>query len=617
MTFRNGAGSGTGGGGPGRNQPGAGDAGADVTTPPTNAILGLVRLLRPYGKTVAGLSLLIAVSAGLGQVGPQFVRYVIDTVIPDGRPRLFLLTGAAMIAFFIVNEVMSFAAMYLSFDFTQRVILDLRSRAYSHLLSLPMNLFTRERSGSLVSRVVSDVNALETMIQAGATRIVGQLFSIAVVTVILFVMNWVLAIISLVIVLIMAFFTIYFQGPLRMLARHIRARVGDMTAVASEAIGNISVVKVFTSENTEYQRFHEESRRYRDLNMRRRLQVGYMQSGVSLSSELGVGALVLVGGWLIASRGAGEAAGLTTGELTAFLLYLNNLVGPVRTVLNFNNVLQAGVAALDRVDELLDEETERADGQPGFESGDIRLEDVHFRYPGTAESALSGLTLEIPSGSTVALVGPSGAGKTTVGRLLSRLYEPERGRIEVGGRDVREFQLEAVRRAVAVVPQDPTLFSGTVRDNIRYARPEAGLEEVREAARMANATGFIERLPDGFDTEIGERGVKLSGGQKQRLAIARAILKGAAILVLDEATSSLDSESEAVIQDALSGYFSKRRELTSIVIAHRLSTIREADLIYVLQDGRVVEVGNHGQLLDRGGLYGRLYELQTSGPLAH
>ena len=586
-----------------------------------NALPALGRLLRPYRWVVVGLSLLIALSAALAQVTPQFVRFVIDTVIPSGRPRLFLLTGAAMVVFYIVNEALSFAAMYMSYDFTQRVIQDVRANAYRHLLSLPLGRFTSERSGSLVSRVVSDVNALESMIQAGATRIVGQLFSIVVVTVILFVMNWLLAAISLLIVTVMAFFTVYFQGPLRKLARQVRSRVGEMTAVASEAIGNISVVKMFTGEAGEFRRFEDESQHYRELNLRRRRQVGYMQAGVGLSSEMGVGALVLVGGWIIASGGEGGAAGLTTGELTAFLLYLNNLVGPVRLVLNFNNVLQAGVAALDRVDELLDEAPEGEGGtgadSVAFDGGDIRFDQVRFRYPEAAGEgwALEGLDLTIPAGRTVALVGPSGSGKTTVGRLLSRLYDPDEGSITVGGRDLRDYRLETVRGAVAVVPQEPTLFSGSVRENIRYARPDAQDEEVKRAAQLANASTFIEALPRGFDTEIGERGVKLSGGQKQRIAIARAILKGASILLLDEATSSLDSESESVIQDALAGYFSKRQELTSIVIAHRLSTVRDADRIYVMQDGRAVESGTHADLLGRPGLYRRLFEFQTSGEL--
>lgn len=577
----------------------------------SNAFTTLVRLLGPYRWRVAGLSLLIALSAGIAQLAPQFVRYVFDVVIPEGELRLFLITGAVMVGYYLLTEALSFAAMYLSFSFTQQVISDTRRRAYRHLLDLPMKRFTEERSGSLVSRVVSDVNALESMIQAGASRIVGQLFSIVVVVAILFAMNWRLALVALAIVTVMAFFTLRFQEPLRRLARLIRGRVGEMTAVATEAIGNIGTVKVFTAEEGEYGRFRSESDAYRDLNMDRRLQVGMMQSSIGLTSEFGTGAILLFGGWLVASSGSEGVAGLTIGTLTAFLLYLSNLLGPVRFVLNFNNVLQSGIAALERIDDLLLATPEDVGGGADPRPGDVVFADVTFTYPEAGEQpALRGLSFAVRAGSTAALVGPSGAGKSTVIRLLSRLYDPEGGAILVGGEDLRSLDLASLRRQIAVVPQDPTLFSGTVSENIRYGRPDATEEAVREAAELANARGFIDALPRGFDTAVGERGVKLSGGQKQRVAIARAILKEASVLVLDEATSNLDSESEAVIQDALAGLFSRHREVTSLVIAHRLSTIRDADRIFVLQDGRVVEEGDHQELIERAGLYQRLHDLQ-------
>jgi subfamily B ATP-binding cassette protein MsbA len=316
----------------------------------SNAFATLSRLLRPYRWRVASLSLLIALSAGIAQIAPQFVRYVFDVVIPEGELRLFLITGAVMAGYYLLTEALSFAAMYYSFSFTQQVISDTRRRAYRHLLDLPMTRFTEERSGSLVSRVVSDVNALESMIQAGASRIVGQLFSIIVVVSILFGMNWRLALVALAIVALMSFFTLRFQEPLRRLARRIRGRVGEMTAVATEAIGNIGTVKVFTAEEGEYGRFRIESDAYRDLNMDRRLQVGLMQGSIGLTSEFGTGAILLFGGWLVASSGEQGFAGLTIGTLTAFLLYLSNLLGPVRFVLNFNNVLQSGIAALERIE---------------------------------------------------------------------------------------------------------------------------------------------------------------------------------------------------------------------------------------------------------------------------
>ncbi|MEJ2292603.1 MAG: ABC transporter ATP-binding protein [Deinococcales bacterium] len=582
---------------------------------PRGAVRRLAALLAPYRGRVIALSSIIAVGALVAQLAPQFARVVIDVAIPSGRPHVFLLLGGAMLGYYVLREALSFVSMYFSYALTQRVIHDLRTSAYAHLLRLPMARFTQERSGSLVARVVSDVNALESMIQAGASRILGRLFGILVVLVILFVMNWLLALVCLTIVAAMVVITLRFQEPLRRLSRRIRSQVGELTAVASEAIQNAGVVKLFTAEDEELGRFADASEGYRSFGMARRWQSGLMQAGVGLSSGLGTGALLLVGGWLIVLKQAGSplpfgAASLSTGELTAFLLYVSELVTPVVFVLNFNNQLQAGAAALERIDELLADAPETEGEQRTFLAGDVRFEGVRFAYPGADALALDGFDLDVPAGSTVALVGPSGAGKSTVVKLLGRLYDPQGGVLRVAGSDLRGLRLESLRGALAVVPQDPTLFSGSVRDNIRYARPGANDASVVEAARLANALEFIEALPRGFDTEIGERGVKLSGGQKQRIAIARALLRGASLLVLDEATSSLDSESESVIQDALAGLFTRRHEVTSIVIAHRLSTVRDADRIAVMERGRVVEEGRHEALLRRGGLYARLHAMQ-------
>jgi len=574
------------------------------------ALRALWRLLRPYRGRLIGLSLLIALSSGVAQLAPQFVRYVFDVVIPRGEARLFLLTGVAILVFHLVSEGLRYAGMLLSFAFTQHVVSETRRAVYGRLLALPLARFTKERSGSLVSRVVSDVNALEAMIQAGASRMVGQAFSIVVVLIILFAMDVRLALVSVAIVVTMGFFTVRFQEPLRRLARRIRGRVGEMTAVASEAVQNVAVVKAFSAEDAEWERFRSESDAYRDLNLARRKEVGKMQAAIGLTSEWGVAVLVLGGGWLLV-QGGGDVGGLTVGTLTAFVLYLNNLINPVRFVLNFNNVLQSGVAALERIDALLAESPEPYERGRTFEPGEIRFEGVRFGYPEAEAEALRGLDLAIPAGTTAALVGPSGAGKSTVTRLLGRLYEPDAGTIRIGGRPVADMTLSSLRRAVAIVPQEPTLFSGSVADNVRYGRPEASRAEVEEAIGLANAEAFVAALPAGIDTEIGERGVKLSGGQKQRIAIARALLKGASILVLDEATSSLDSESEALIQDALEGVLGRRDELTTLVIAHRLSTVQGADRIHVLDAGARVESGPHDELLAARGLYAHLHALQA------
>lgn len=570
------------------------------------ALSRLWALLRPYRWRILGLSALISTTAALEAAAPQFVRHALDVVIPSGEARTFAVFGGVFAAFYIVQVVLQYAGMYQSFAFTQSVVSDIRMEAYRRLLTLPVPHFAEERSGSLTSRVVNDVNALEGMIQAGATRLAGQLFSIVVIGAILVAMHWKLALVNLVVMPLVAGVTRYYQGPLRQAAREIRKRVGEMNAVSTEAVGNIQVVKSFVAEGQEAARFARENDAYVTQNLDRRKDVGAMEGLITLVANWGVGALLLIGGWMVVQ------GSLSVGELTAFILYQRQLQRPVISVMFFNNQLQAGMAALDRVSELLDSEPEAQGSRTEVPVGDLVFHDVSFTYPGAERPALDGLDLRLDRGRTAALVGSSGSGKTTVTRLLTRFHDPDAGRVTLGGIDLREFELAALRRAIAVVPQEPALFSGSVAENIGYADPEASRERIERAARLANAQEFIDTLPQGYDTPLGERGVKLSGGQKQRIAIARAILKDAHILVLDEATSALDSESEAIIQDALGGLFARTSGLTSLVIAHRLSTIEAADVIHVLEGGRRVESGSHAELLPRGGRYATLWELQHS-----
>jgi subfamily B ATP-binding cassette protein MsbA len=564
----------------------------------------LWRLLKPYRTRILGLSLLISGTAALGAVGPQFVRVAFDEIIPSGSTRLFGIFAAAFAGFYLVRALLGYAGMFLSFAFTQSVIADIRMQAYSRLLRLPITRFEDEQSGSLTSRVVNDVNALEGMIQAGATRLAGQLFSIFVVAGILVWMNWKLALVNIVVLPLLAVITRHYQEPLRLQARKIRKEVGGMSAVANEAIGNIQVVKSFVSETLEEGRFGAKNDAYVNLNLDRRKDVGRMEGFISVVANFGIGALLVAGGWLVVQ------GSLTVGELAAFVMYQEQLQRPVMSVLFFNNQLQAGMAALERVSELMESAPEPQGADENSPDGDLTFDGVTFTYPASTTPAVAGLSLDFPAGTTAALVGSSGSGKTTLTRLILRLFDPQEGAIQIGGRDIREYTLAALRRSIAVVPQEPTLFSGSVEENIGYARPDADRDAILRAARLANAHGFIEALPQGYDTPIGERGVKLSGGQKQRIAIARAILKDAHFLILDEATSALDSESEAVIQDALNGLFSRGSGITSIVIAHRLSTIEGADVIHVLEHGRLVESGSHPELLAHRGRYAELYEMQ-------
>ena len=561
-------------------------------------------VLSPYKAQVVGIALLISFSAALQAAGPQFVRYAFDVVIPDGRGTLFLWFGLAFAGFYLFRAVVEYGGMYWSFALTQQVVSDVRMQAYNHLLTLPVSRFSNEQSGSLSSRVVSDPNALKGMIQAAASRLSGQLVAILVVAGFLVWMNWMLALVNLVILPILAFVTYHYQGPLRTASRSIRETVARLTATSTEAISNIRVVKAFVGEEQERERFGAHNQAYVDINLDRRKDVGKMEGLINITSNYGTGALLLVGGWMAAS------GSLTLGELTAFIMYQRQLQGPVQSVMFFNDKLQAGMAALERLSELIDTDPETGGDRAEVPVGPVELEQVRFSYPDAGEPALRDLSLRIEPGETAALVGSSGAGKSTVANLIGRFWDPQEGRVTIDGIDLRSFDLKALREHVALVPQDPTLFSGTVADNIRYAEPDVPDEAVRRAAEMANAHGFIQQLVDDYDTQIGERGVRLSGGQKQRVAIARAILTDARILLLDEATSDLDSESEAVIQDALDGLFARGDQLTSIVIAHRLSTIENADTIIVLEDGQLEEHGSHSELLAKGGRYAELWALQ-------
>jgi ABC-type multidrug transport system fused ATPase/permease subunit len=573
-------------------------------------------LLAPYKRRVAGLSLLLGFAAILWQVSPQFIRIIIDELIPRGELRLFVLMGLAMLVFYLLQVATTYASTFFSFLFTQQVIRDIRLRAYERLLALPVSRFTKERSGSIVSRVMSDVDALESMIQAAASRILGHLFSVVVAFVILLTMNWLLALLSLAIVLGIVIPNVYYRKRFREISKDIRARFAEMTSVINEAVGNIAVVKTFANERLEYQRFKGETDKYFNRNLDRRRLGSRMSAIYGVTELMGSGFLLLLGAWFV-SKNTTIAGSLqfTTGELTAFIVYLSNMLNPILFIADFNNILQSGLAALERVDDLLEDTPESEGTLQSVQDTSITFDKVSFTYPEAERVSLENLSLHIKAGETVALVGPSGGGKSTITKLLSRLYDPQSGEVRVGDVSVREYKLDALRNAVAHVPQDPTLFSGSVTENIRYAKPDASDEEVKEVARLANADTFVQQLPQGYDTEIGERGVKLSGGQKQRIAIARAILKQAKILVLDEATSSLDSESEYVIQDALDKLVLKQQGLqnqgvTSVVIAHRLSTIQNADKIFVIEAGRVAEAGTHRELLVKDGIYKTLYDLQ-------
>jgi ABC-type multidrug transport system fused ATPase/permease subunit len=574
-------------------------------------------LLAPYRAQVVGVSLLIALGSAVAQLAPQFARYVLDVAIPAGDLRTFGVLALVLVVYYVLREALEYAGMFVSFAFTQRVVDDVRRSTYAHLLTLPLARFTRERSGSLVSRVVADVNALEAMIQAAASRIVGQLFSIVVVLALMFAMHWPLALVAVLVVVAMSAVTMAFQEPLRRLARAVRAKVGDMTAVATEAIGHIATVKGFTAEAQESERFGGESRAYRRLNLERRRHLGLMQGGIGLAGGLGAGAILVIGGVAV-SGAAGDVLAalpgpeLSVGVLVAFLLYLGQLMGPVVFVLNFNNQLQAGVAALERLDELITRPSEPSGDQALPDGTELVMQGVRFRYPEAERPALDGFDLTVPAGRTVALVGASGGGKSTVTRLVQRLYDPEAGRIALGGVDLRDLDLRALRRAIAIVPQEPTVFSGSVLENVRYGSPEADEADVLRALALAGAATFVRELPHGSAHR---------GGRARREALGWAA---------PAARHRAGAAARRPGAGARRGHVAPRRRgrggrpggarrsagegsVTMLVIAHRLATVRDADAIAVVEGGRVVERGDHATLIARGGRYARLHTLQHRG----
>jgi ABC-type multidrug transport system fused ATPase/permease subunit len=488
-----------------------------------------------------------------------------------------------------------------------RFIFDLRVRIYQHLQRLSLSFYEQTSTGELMSRVTNDVNALESFVTHGVALTTVDLLRLLGACVILIVLNWKLALWMLAPIPLIVVGLRIFNQKVRPIYRQARDRLGDINAGLQDNLTGIRVIKAFVQETSELEEFRQASDRYRQ----ERVRSIRMWSTVFPMLRF----LALLGSALVLGFGAqmtvlGE---LTVGTLVAFLSYSTSFYEPLRRLTEVDNIFQQAIAAGERIFELLDQ-TPNIRSEPDATvleqiEGRVAFEHVNFRYEDEEEEGhvLRDVTFDMEPGEVVALVGPSGAGKTSIARLLCRYYDPNDGRVLVDGHDLREVDLHSLRQHVAVVLQDTFLFNTTVRDNLRYGNPDATQAELDAAAEAAYAHEFISQLPEGYDTAIGERGVKLSGGQKQRLALARAIVTDPRILILDEATSSVDAEAEYLIQKALDEVMKGR---TSLVIAHRLSTIRNADKIIALEDGRIREVGDHDELLAKDGLYSHLYRRQ-------
>jgi ATP-binding cassette subfamily B protein len=581
-----------------------------------NRFAGL-RLLGPYlrphrGRTaLAVFSLLIA--AGTVLAFGACLRALIDRGFAQGRPDILNYALASLIAVAVVLAIASGARFYLVSWLGERVVGDLRRDLFAHVVRLGPAWFEIKRSGDVMSRISADAQLIEQVIGSSASvALRNSLMCIGGVAM-LVITNPKLALLVLAVVPLVVAPIILFGRKVRRLSREAQARMADMVSEGGETLDAVRTVQAFAQEERATQRFGEATERAFDAARRRVAQRAVMTTLVIFIVFAAVGFLLWMGGHDVLD------GRISAGDLTAFVFYAVLVASSGGAISETIGDLQRAAGAAERLAELQAEppailEAANPKPLPKPLSGSVRFEAVSFRYPTRPEQlALDRFDLTVAPGETVAIVGPSGAGKTTVFNLLLRFYDPEAGTIRVDGVDIRDLRFADLRSALAIVPQEPVLFTASVAENIHYGRPDASDAEVRAAAETASALAFIEALPQGFATDLGARGVRLSGGQRQRIAIARAVLRNPAILLLDEATSALDAESELAVQQALDRLMKGR---TTLVIAHRLATVQKADRIVVVDRGQVVDVGRHADLIRRDGLYARLAELQFNLPAA-
>ncbi|WP_141502032.1 ABC transporter ATP-binding protein [Paenibacillus luteus] len=552
---------------------------------------------------LAAVVCVIAISL-LEFIVPQLTRMTIDHIIPNKQFGKLFLIGGGVLGAALALGALRYISTSLMASIGQKVLYNLRNDLYRHMQSLDVSFFDRNRTGDLMSRVTNDVSILQQMISSSMMQLFTDFFTFTAIAVYMLWIDWKLTVLLLATFPFMILTTRLFGKKMRASFRTVQESVADVSDHLQNTLTGIRLIKSFTAEAYESDRFSERTQRNMDANIQvTRLRAAY-EPIIDFLNYLGLAIVLVFGAWLAMNDQ------MTVGTIVAFIAYLRLLQNPIRHFSRIINTIQQSAAAYERIMEVMNTEAEIVEKKDAKRlpqaSGHIVFDHIHFAYSGDS-TILSNFYLELEAGKVTALVGSSGSGKTTIASLIARFYDPQSGDITIDGYSLKDVTLASLREQIGIVSQDVVLFNGTIGENIRYGNQEASHEEVVAAAQAANAAGFIDSFPLGYDTPIGERGVKLSGGQKQRLSIARAILKNPRIIILDEATASLDTESEQYIQEALALLLQGR---TCLVIAHRLSTIRQADRIYVLEQGRIAESGTHDELLQLQGRYHELYELQ-------